>query len=405
MKNILSIAFILISLSGWAQVRPATFQPVPGKQDFKDSVKISKSITVPATTRLNGAVPFQQMLDSINAGINRALLGTENYVTGTPWTSVGYLTSITSGQVTGALGFTPLATRSFGTAANNNTGDFTPAAHAGATGSAHGPVTASVNGFMIASDKSKLDGVATSAINKSQADGYYPAKGDTVSLLNYISGVNGQLAKFRGDSAVVASSLTESSIDSLRSDPSIRALNTLGAGIKMMPLFSRLAVGSVSVALGDGGTAFISTCVLETSQTLTGIKFILTVRGVFTASNFSGFAVYKLGTNGTTATRVAITNDCAADFVGTPSILHTVPLTSTYNATRGIYYVLCVYNSSATTTSPSIQATASINTDVSHNLIPGKPLFFNILSVTTPPLTFEVNTMTGIGSVPNLLIY
>jgi len=45
-------------------------------------------------------------------------------VSGTPWTSMGYLTSITGLQVTTALGFTPLATRTFGTAANNNTGDF-----------------------------------------------------------------------------------------------------------------------------------------------------------------------------------------------------------------------------------------------------------------------------------------
>lgn len=35
---------------------------------------------------------------------NHATVG---YVTGTPWTSMGYLTGITSGQVTGALGFTP----------------------------------------------------------------------------------------------------------------------------------------------------------------------------------------------------------------------------------------------------------------------------------------------------------
>lgn len=218
MKNILSIAFILISLSGLAQVRPATFQPVPGKQEFRDTIKANKGVIIPATTMPNGAVNLQQMRDSINSRIAGAGTGSvtsigltvptgltgastittsgtfniglasgysiptttnqSNWSTAYGWGNhaiMGYLTAITSGQITGALGFTPLATRSFGTAANSNTGDFTPAAHAGATGSAHGAVTTSVNGFMTSTDKSKLDGVATSAINKSQADTYYPA--------------------------------------------------------------------------------------------------------------------------------------------------------------------------------------------------------------------------------------
>jgi len=42
-----------------------------------------------------------------------------------------------------------------------------PATHVGATGIAHGVVTTSVNGFMIAADKTKLDGIATGANNYS----------------------------------------------------------------------------------------------------------------------------------------------------------------------------------------------------------------------------------------------
>ena len=41
--------------------------------------------------------------------------------------------------------------------------DATPISHVGSTGTAHGVVTASVNGFMIAADKSKLDGIASGA--------------------------------------------------------------------------------------------------------------------------------------------------------------------------------------------------------------------------------------------------
>lgn len=41
--------------------------------------------------------------------------------------------------------------------------DATPSSHVGATGAAHGAVTTSVNGFMSAADKTKLDGIATGA--------------------------------------------------------------------------------------------------------------------------------------------------------------------------------------------------------------------------------------------------
>jgi hypothetical protein len=41
--------------------------------------------------------------------------------------------------------------------------DATPSSHVGATGAAHGAVTTSVNGFMSAADKTKLDGIAAGA--------------------------------------------------------------------------------------------------------------------------------------------------------------------------------------------------------------------------------------------------
>ncbi len=52
--------------------------------------------------------------------------------------------------------------------------DFAPASHVGSTGTAHGAATTSVNGFMSASDKSKLDGIASGANNYTHptGDGY-----------------------------------------------------------------------------------------------------------------------------------------------------------------------------------------------------------------------------------------
>ncbi len=48
---------------------------------------------------------------------------------------------------------------------SSHTHDYAPSSHVGATGDAHGVATTSVNGFMSATDKSKLDAVASSANN------------------------------------------------------------------------------------------------------------------------------------------------------------------------------------------------------------------------------------------------
>ncbi len=63
--------------------------------------------------------------------------------------------------------------------------DFAPASHVGSTGTAHGAATTSVNGFMSASDKSKLDGIASGANNYTHPTGdgnlHVPATGTTNS--------------------------------------------------------------------------------------------------------------------------------------------------------------------------------------------------------------------------------
>lgn len=57
-----------------------------------------------------------------------------------------------------------------GSAATSASTDFAPAAHVGATGTAHGNATTSVAGFMSSTDKSKLDGVASNATANPNTD-------------------------------------------------------------------------------------------------------------------------------------------------------------------------------------------------------------------------------------------
>ena len=67
------------------------------------------------------------------------------------------------GSSTGLTAATGRTSLGLGTAAQNATGDFAPVAHVGSSGASHAAVTTSVNGFMIAADKSKLDGIAAGA--------------------------------------------------------------------------------------------------------------------------------------------------------------------------------------------------------------------------------------------------
>ena len=72
--------------------------------------------------------------------------------------------AITPGTVTNnasemSLGTPPTTLSGYGIT------DATPSSHVGSTGTAHGNATTSVAGFMSASDKTKLDGIATGATN------------------------------------------------------------------------------------------------------------------------------------------------------------------------------------------------------------------------------------------------
>lgn len=87
-------------------------------------------------------------------------------------------------------------------------------------------------------------------------------------------------------------------------------------------------------------------------MTLTGVKFIQRAQGSYTADNNNRLGLYSYSAG--TLTLVA---SCANDgnlWKGTADTLITVPFSSTYAASRGVYYVGFLYNNSAQTTAPSL---------------------------------------------------
>lgn len=108
-----------------------------------------------ATTSVNG---FMSSTDKTK--LNGVAAGANNYVHPTSGAVAGTYKSITvdvNGHVT--KGTNPTTLAGYGIT------DAAPSTHVGSTGSAHGVATTSVNGFMSAADKTKLDGLGGTSLS------------------------------------------------------------------------------------------------------------------------------------------------------------------------------------------------------------------------------------------------
>lgn len=135
----------------------------------------------------------------------------------------------------------------------------TPAEHTGATGAAHGTATASAAGFMSATDKTKLDGVATNANNYSHptSDGnlHVPATGTTNSGKVLTAGATAGSLSWVAPLALGSTAGT--------------ALGTAAAGTATTAARSDHVHPVQTSVSGNAGTA----TKLETARTINGVSF------------------------------------------------------------------------------------------------------------------------------------
>ncbi|MDF2841761.1 MAG: hypothetical protein K0R00_187 [Herbinix sp.] len=139
-----------------------------------------------ATSSVNGFMTAtdKSKLDGVAANAN-------NYSHPTGVATPGTYKSVTvntNGHVT--AGTNPTTLSEYGIT------DATPSSHVGSTGTAHGVVTTSVNGFMTAADKSKLDGVAANANNYA-----HPTTSGNKHIPS--GGASGQVLKYSADGTAV----------------------------------------------------------------------------------------------------------------------------------------------------------------------------------------------------------
>jgi len=132
--------------------------------------------------------------------------------------------------------------------------------------------------------------------------------------------------------------------------PDIKIDRALGSDVKAQR-FNRTLVTRTS-GIGDG-TLHMAAIWLDNPATLTGIRYYHGTQGVYTADNYNGVGLYTY--SGGTLTRVASSTD-DGDIWKASAEMKTVPFSSPYVASAGLYYVAFLYNSSAQTTAPTLGA-------------------------------------------------
>lgn len=129
----------------------------------------------------------------------------------------------------------------------------------------------------------------------------------------------------------------------------VKGLNEIGYNFKYLP-FADFSLGTGN-NLADSRQYFTIFRITE-STPITGVKFALSVQGVYTADNVNSIALYKV--NGTSWDKVAETANNGDLWKATSATLTTVPFTTNYSASPGWYFVAHIYNSSAQTTAPAM---------------------------------------------------
>jgi hypothetical protein len=104
------------------------------------------------------------------------------------------------------------------------------------------------------------------------------------------------------------------------------------------------------ISLSDG-VCYLQAVYLPFDATITGVFWIPTATGSFTADNNNKVGLYTR--SGATLTRVAQSTSDAATFKTTANALATRAFSSTYAATAGVYYVAMLRNLSADVQNPN----------------------------------------------------
>lgn len=184
-------------------------------------------------------------------------------------------------------------------------------------------------------------------------------------------------------------------------DNYLKALQAAGSSIKVgsaMGFYPR-----VDHTLYDGKALWTLFYLSDTTD-ITGVGYMLSTQGDYTADNYNGFAIYSV--SGTTYTKIDSTANDGNLWKAAANTAATKAFSSgAQELNPGIYYIFLVYNNSAQVTAPKLYynndlANAAFAGITGTNKIQGV-----VNSQTTPPITETGGDVTADAEIPAIWLY
>lgn len=198
-------------------------------------------------------------------------------------------------------------------------------------------------------------------------------------------------------------SIKQSALSINNLDKSLELLNILGSTIKAQSILCRYPEISTNINLTSGQFRLVPILV-DTPFLASGVTVYISVQGDYTANNENSLTLYKVETD-KTLTQVANTGNIAALWKGKGYV--TTPFTTSYQLSKGLYFVGILYSNSAQVKAPGLGASANGHNDntldITSTSIPGTTikLLPSIFSQTTSPTTVS---LTGSGVTNKIFV-
>ena len=136
----------------------------------------------------------------------------------------------------------------------------------------------------------------------------------------------------------------------------IKDLEVLGSTVKAMTLGMTIGETKASVTMVDNSMKVIPVY-LRTPQVITGVKIGMATQGDYTADNYNGVGLYKYNTTLDSLVLISSSTNDGNIWKASSGTMITKAFSSLYSADAGLYYVGCLWNNSASVTTPVVYGT------------------------------------------------
>jgi hypothetical protein len=185
----------------------------------------------------------------------------------------------------------------------------------------------------------------------------------------------------------------------------ILAYQALGSTIKGATLDLGLNRASSTVSHGTSGRFQLTPIYIPVATTITGVKFMSAIQGVYTASTYNGIGLYSY--SGGVGTLLANTADDSTMWKQNANVLVSRNFTGStpgpVSVAAGLYYIGSVVNGNtaqAGSTAPSILGTASMTTSMTtYDFTNSARLFTHLNTQTTQPSSWNMTSGQANGAI------